>query len=122
MMHGFYNLPTIELCEFLKNIIKDIPTIEIGAGHGALGKYLGVLTTDSYLHDQPIIQEYYKSINQPTVKYPKHVIRLDAEKAILEYNPKIVIGSWITQILRTDDPHPVGNMYGVDEESIIENH
>jgi hypothetical protein len=116
-IHGIYVLPTIELINFLKeNIVEK--TIEIGSGLGCIGRSLNIPKTDSKLQDEPEIKAYYKLVNQPTINYPNDIEKLDAISAIDKYSPDTVIGAFITHKYREDLKS--GNMYGVEEEKILE--
>lgn len=116
---GFYCLPTIELVEWLAQQIVPQKTIEIGAGHGALSRYMGIPATDSRLMDEPKIKALYELVQQPTVMYPYDIIKYNALEAIDYYKPECVIGCWITQKYKETDPDREGNMYGVDEEILL---
>jgi hypothetical protein len=118
--YGFYCLPTVELCEWLKEQIGDQSAIEIGAGHGAVGKYLGIPCTDSRLQEDEFIRFTYKMLGQPVVEYPNHVIKMDAIKAIEHYKPEVVIATWVTQLHLDDSDIGNSNMYGIEEEKIVE--
>jgi hypothetical protein len=112
-------LPTVELCQWLKEKIAGRPAIEIGAGHGAVGKYLGIPCTDSKLQDDAIIRMTYQMMGQPVVKYPKHVIKMEALEAIDHYKPEVVIATWVTQLHKDDSDIGNSNMYGIDEDNIV---
>lgn len=118
--HGFYCFPTVELAEWLK-----IPglenTIEIGAGHGALARYLGIPATDSKLMQNPEVALLYRLMGQPVTTYPDDVIKLDAVEAIKKYKPKTVIGCWVTHKYIEEEAAREGNMYGVDEQWVLKN-
>lgn len=116
---GVYQYITIELCEFLKQLICDKKTIEICAGHGAIGKYLGIPSIDRKLMIKEA-KEYYSQFKQlKTIDYPNHIIEMTANQALKFYNPEIVIGSWVTQkyISKKDID---ASIYGVEEEKIID--
>jgi len=117
LKNGFYQLPTTELVNWIKDKIDGRKTIEIGAGNGSFAKALGIIATDSYMQERPEITAWYKQIGQTPVKYGKHVKKMDYRKAIKKYNPKIVISNWVTQIYKPDSDQ--GNIYGVDENWII---
>lgn len=95
--HAIYQLPTIELIEFLKSEIGDMPAIEIGAGRGYIGKGLNIPITDNCQQNWEGIKAHYKLFRQPTITYPTDIIELDAISAINKYNPQVAIGSWVTQ-------------------------
>lgn len=117
--HGIYNLPTDELCAFLRHRIAGRRAIEIGAGHGVLAEALGIPATDSWLQEEPDIVAYYRAIRQPTVPYGANVEKLDAAAAIAKHRPQVVVGSWITQLADPRHPDKGGSARGVDEEQIV---
>lgn len=115
-----YGLPTMELVEFLKEIINGRNAIEIGAGHGDLGCHLNIPMTDSKCQASPQLQLYYSAMGQPTIKYPADVEKLEALDAIKKYQPQVVIGSWVTQWLDPNKPATKGgSMYGVKEGELL---
>lgn len=118
-----YGIPTVELIEWLKEIIGNQQCIEIGAGAGDLGKHLGILQTDSKQQNEPHIKKYMATMgNQTCVKYPSSVRKIDALDAVIKYEPDVVIGSWITQYVGEHDyqGEKEANMWGVKETEIIE--
>jgi hypothetical protein len=116
-INGFYILPTTELIEWVQDHIIG-SAIEIGAGNGCLGRSLNIARTDSYLQADPIMQQLYALVNQPTIKYPEDVERLDYLQAIDKYKPTTVIGSYITH--KYVNFEIGGNAYGVREEDILQ--
>lgn len=121
---GRYNVPTIELVTFLRRLIdgREKETLEICAGSGDLGRFLGVRMTDSYFQvDSPVALELFKRAELSPVPAFADVERLEALEAIKKYNPRVVIGSWVTQsYLPGDENEPkIGSsVYGVDELAI----
>lgn len=117
-----YGLPTIELIEWLRNVIGERKSIEIGSGAGDLAFHLGIMATDSRLQEEAHMIAFYRECHQPVIKYPSFVQKYDALAAVDEFKPEIVIGSWITQWVDPNLPMPRGggNMYGVKEDKIIE--
>lgn len=115
-----YLVPTVELIEFLKPYV-DESTIEIGAGCGDLGRSLGIKMTDSYVQWEPEVISYYERLGQPIIQYGADVEKIDAISAIKKYNPKTVIGGWVTQWVDPDKPvtRP-GSMYGIKETELLE--
>lgn len=116
-----YAIPTVELIEFLKEKIGNRSAIEIGSGNGDIGYHLGIKQTDSYMQQknkQAIA--YYLLSQQPRTNPRKDFVEeIDALAAITKYKPDIVIGAWVTQLY-----NPIkntGNMFGVDDQKIIEN-
>lgn len=114
-----YQIPTVELVEWLKRIINDRPAIEIGSGNGDLYFHLGIPGADNYCQQKLDVQLYYKLLKQPPTNPPPDVLQLDAVEAIKQFAPEVVIGAWITQKAYHDDPIGHGNMYGPGEEEII---
>jgi hypothetical protein len=117
---GVYCLPTTELIEFLREHIIDSRTIEIGAGHGAISRELGIRATDSKMQDRDDIALMYAMQGQGTVKYGKNVEVYDGIDAIRRYKPKVVISAWVTHKYNLNEHFRHGNMYGVKEETILE--
>jgi hypothetical protein len=124
LSRGIYCLPTTELIEFLKQEIGKQRmgniAIEIGAGNGAISRELNIIATDSYMHNDLNVQVHYKRSKQPITKYGNNIHKLDAEQAIKKFTPKTVIGSFITHKFKEERRFEAGNMYGVEEEAIIQ--
>lgn len=118
---GFYIIPTIELLLYLQEEIGDDfeNTIEIGAGHGAISRLLGIRAVDNFMQDDPKIKAHYDLLKQKTVPYGKHVERIDANSAVKKYNPNIVIGAYCTHLYNPAEHWREGNAYGIDEKKII---
>lgn len=110
---GVYVVPTEELIDFLDNQIGEERAIEICAGNGFIGRELGIPVTDSYQQqDDPSTVMYYKMFKQPTIRYPKDVIKLEANKAVDKFRPHTVIACYATHKWRYDTMS--GNDKGVD--------
>lgn len=123
VLRGLYCVPTVELVAALRELLPSTPgrrAIEISAGNGALGRALGVVTTDSHQQERPEVREFYASIGQMVVTYGKDVERLAAEQAIVKYSPAVVLGAWVTHLYRPEDHHRGGNAYGVDERRVLD--
>ena len=120
--HGIYCLPTVELIDWLKpHVVKD-KTIEIGAGNGALGRALDIPITDScYMKTNKEVALFYSLLGQPVTDYPDDIIEMNAVEAVNEFKPDVVIGSWITHKYNENEHWREGNMYGVDENFILDN-
>jgi hypothetical protein len=116
---GFYCLPTVELVEFLRAEIGGESAIEIGAGHGALGRALGIPMTDSKMQERADIAEIYRNALQAPISYPPDVEKLTALEAVEKYRPRVVIGAWVTHRYDSKVPERGGNMYGVDESKLL---
>jgi len=115
-----YCLPTVELIQYLKELIGDQKAIEIGAGCGDLGRHLGIIMTDSFLQERPDIKFRLKAMEQPAIKYGRDVKSYEASDAIKRFKPDIVIGAWITQWIDPRAPDQgSGSPWGVKEELIL---
>jgi hypothetical protein len=121
--HNFarYGLPTIELTDWLKEKIADRKAIEIGSGSGDLALHLDIPATDNHMQEWKIMRDYYRTIGQPTIKYPAFVQTLDALVAVERLKPEVVVASWVTEWIDPDKPMPPqgGNMFGVKETEIL---
>ena len=106
--YGMYLVPTVELVEYLQNIIDPADTIEVGSGCGLLGTALGIRMTDNRMQERPEIQEYLRAAKQRPVQYHPDVEKIDAVSAVKKYEPKTVLAAWVS------DPQS-GNMYGPRE-------
>lgn len=118
---GFYCLPTTELVSWLRENFDLTYTIKIGAGHGTLARSLNIPATDSRLQEESEIKLLYQFMGQPVASYPDDIIKLDAVEAIKRYKPSTVIGCWVTQLYKEKDKHLEGNMFGVDEDWLLNN-
>jgi len=124
VQQAIYQVPTIELLQWLESEIPDkSTTIEIGAGNGCVGRNLGIRMYDNFHQDNEMMQFYYATIGQPTVKYGSDVIRMNGNKAVNILHPETVIACWVTQkFQKGDDIKKVkigSNMYGVNELDFI---
>lgn len=120
VQHALYGLPTLELVAWLKSEIGERNAIEIGAGHGALGTALGIPTTDSFMQENAEVAALYMAAGQKTIAYGRNVVRLSAEDAVIGYRPQVVVASWVTHKFREDRREAGGNMFGVDEEKLLD--
>lgn len=115
-----YGLPTAELVAWLKNLIGDRSAIEIGSGNGALGRALGIPRTDNRMQEWPEIIAHYGASGQITINYPDDIEKLAALDAITKHRPDVVVASWVTQLYRPDEHERGGNMFGVDEDALLD--
>lgn len=115
--HAVYQFPTLELIDWLRDQIGGEKAIEIGAGHGAIARALGILATDSYQQADPLMQALYGAMGQPVIQYPADVKKADAGEAVRLNSPHTVIGAWVTQKYKAGDVN--GNIWGVDEEWLL---
>lgn len=120
--YGIYSFPTIELAEWLIDNFDLSECIEIGAGNGILAQYLGIIATDSKQQTHNTETNFlYQLMKQPVIKYGENVEKLNTIEAIKEYKPRTVIAQWVTHIYDSDEPFRGGNIYGVDEQFILDN-
>ena len=115
---GTYVVPTEELIDYLDKLIGEESAIEICAGNGFIGRELGIPVTDSYQQqDDKESVLFYKLAGQPTIKYPKDVIKLEANKAVDRFRPHTVLACYATHKWRYDSMS--GNDKGVDFRKLI---
>ena len=121
--HGLYVLPTHELIDKLDELIREASpsrsAIEIGAGHGTLGRALGIPCTDSFMQSDPAVASLYKAMGQPVITYGEHVQRLSALEAVKHCRPEVVVAAWVTHLYTEEEHHRGGNMFGVDEVALL---
>jgi len=111
--NGIYCLPTIELLNFIKEEIgEEERVIEIGAGHGAIARELGIKATDSKLQNRVDIKELYIKGKQPIVRYGDNIEMWDGEKAVCRFKPNIVIAAWVTHKYNPKQHVKEGNIWG----------
>lgn len=120
VMHGIYGFLTHELIDWLRAEIGGRSAIEIGAGHGEIAAALGIPATDNRQQEKPSVRAHYAARGQPTVRYGRHVEKLDAMQAIERYRPQVVLASWVTHRYRADQPAYGGSESGIDEEAVIQ--
>lgn len=126
LQQGIYSLPTVELIDFLEELIPDKEkAIEIGAGNGVYGRSLGIRSTDNFMQHPKNRAKFrncivaYEKMNQPLVQYGDDVEELDAKEAVRTSKAETVIGAWVTHKYQTSKPHNGGNMFGVDFRWIL---
>lgn len=115
-----YLVPSGELIAWLAYRIGGRKAIEIGSGNGAVGRALGIPTTDNRSQERPDIKTLYALTGQPPIKYPDDIEALSALDAIKKYKPQVVIACWVTHLYREDEHERGGNMYGVDEDAVLD--
>jgi hypothetical protein len=114
LKYGIYQIPTIELIDFLESEIADKGSaIEIGAGNGCFGRALNIKMIDNKMQLWPEVRRLYQDMRQPTVNYGKDVEEISANDAVIKYKPHTVIGSWITE--KWEPGMKTGNQWGVQE-------
>jgi hypothetical protein len=119
--HGIYSFPTTELVEYLRELIDGRSAIEIGAGHGVLAQALGIPATDNRMQAKARYRRIYEQAGQPTVKYGRNVVELNAAAAVRRYRPDVVIGCWVTHKWEPHRHGAGGNEIGIDEANLIAN-
>lgn len=112
-------IPTVELVDYLKSIINGRTAIEIGSGHGDLGRYLNIPLTDSRMQEEPEIKSFYYRIGHPTIKYPEDVEKLEALEAVKKYKPQVVIASWVCPYSPHDTTYG-SSPRGIEEDKLLE--
>jgi hypothetical protein len=93
-----WSIVTVELVDWLRDRIGGRRAIEIGAGSGDLGYYLGIPQTDSYAHlEDPAFFARAEELQIRLTTPPPDVRKLDGLKAVYAFRPDVVIASWVTQ-------------------------
>lgn len=119
VINAIYQVPTVELIQFLKAEIGDNRAIEIAAGNGVIGRALNIRMFDNKMQTIPILKDHYENdMNSPTVKYGKDVMLMDGLKAVQKYNPHTVVACWLTHKCK---PGEYDNFMGVEEEKLFKN-
>lgn len=118
--HGLYCLPTQELIAWLRERIAGRRAIEIGAGNGVIASALGIPATDNCMQADPAIAAHYAALGQPVVNYGPDVIPLDANAAVAQLRPQVVVAAWVTHRYDPARHEAGGNAFGVDEQSIVD--
>lgn len=117
--HGIYGFPTVELVEWLGNLINGRRAIEICAGHGVLAEALGIPGTDSHQQLIPKYRVVYELAGQAIVKYGPNVEKINARDAVRKYKPEVIVGSWVTHKYDHKRPFAGGNEVGVDQKPLL---
>lgn len=117
--NAIYNIPTMELLDFIRTECDISRTIEIGSGNGIMAAELGITATDSKQQDKAEMKALYGLMQQPTIPYGANVTKYDALEAIRVYRPQTVIAAWVTHKYNPAEHYREGNMEGPDEGRII---
>lgn len=115
---GVYQIPTIELIAWLEKRIDGRLAIEICAGRSCLGRHIGSLMFDNYLHAQPSVRAWYERLGQTPAIPDRDVQRMDANEAVRRFTPQVVVGAWVTQ-KRFNGEYQASD-FGVDEHEILD--
>lgn len=116
--NAIYIIPTRELIDWLSQMIDGRRAIEICAGKSCLGRHLNIPMTDSYMQASAEMMLYYSSLGQAPIIPPSDVEMIDANDAVIKYQPEVVIGGFVTYRFvgsLTDG----GNALGPDEALIL---
>lgn len=121
---GRYQLPTVELVAFLRELIGGRNCIEIGAGHGDVGRSVGgVRLTDSYFQTSDEIGTLYAAMGAVPINPPADVERIEAVEAVKKYRPAVCLACWVTQKYQDGDEHrKIGSCVGGVDELELLNH
>lgn len=119
LCRAIYQLPTIELIEWLKANFNLDKAIEIGAGNNYLYHHLNIKGVDNYSEQIPAVKLVHDILHEPSTNPPPEVEKIEAIAAIKKYQPETVIASWMT--LKCEDPEGVdaGHKYAPDEQEIL---
>jgi len=120
---GVYCFPSTELIEWLREQVAGRSAIEICSGTGVIGRALGITSTDSYIQTTPEMIAYYALYNQKPIFPPQDVHKFEANEAVDNFKPAVVLGSYITQKYLPGDEDAVpkigSSFYGVDELALL---
>jgi len=123
--HARYVIPTVEAIDWLLKKIAGRKAIEIGAGNADFYYHLGITGTDSCVQrDDPKVAEFYRLTGQPPTMPPSDVLKLEAEKAVKQLQPEVVIGTYVTRkfVNGVDVPgRAQASEHGTRDEYIIRN-
>ena len=75
---AIYQLPTVELIEWLQNNFNLDKAIEIGAGNNYLYHHLNIKGVDNYSEQIPAVKLVHDILNQPSTNPPPEVGNIDA--------------------------------------------
>lgn len=117
--NAVYQIPTLELIQWLRPKIAGKKAIEICAGKGFFGKAFEIPTTDSFMQMRPDIRAYYAALRTPVIEPPPHVEKLEAMEAVRKYEPEVVIASWATQLWKSKADKNA-SVHGVDEDALLD--
>jgi hypothetical protein len=119
VLNAVYQIPTIELIDWLRQYIGNKAAIEICAGKSGIGRALGIRATDSWMQTRPEVMAYYQMLKQMPVIPPGYVEKIDANDAVKKYDPQIVVGSFVTQRWLSENDVD-GNAFGPVEEEWLD--
>lgn len=103
-MRGRYQFPTTELVLWLSARIAGRKCVEVGAGHGDIGRNVGGVTlTDSYFQASEAMRLYYEANDTQAITPPPEVMRREALAAAMRYQPEVCLACWVTQAYEPGD-------------------
>ena len=118
-LNAYYTLPTVELVAWLAERIKGKRALEIGAGNGSLGRFLGIPMTDSYQQvDDSFTTAYFRANGLKPTKPAPDVEKEDGENAVRRRKPQVVIAAYVTE--KWNDKKGQGNYLGVRYPYVID--
>ncbi len=120
LLNGIYSFPTVELVEYLTEVIAGRSAIEIGAGNGVLAEALGIPATDNRMQEKLPYRLIYQVSGQTPVRYGPNVVDCPADEAVRRYKPDVVLACWVTHRYDPARPAAGGNEIGVDEQDILD--
>lgn len=112
-----YQLPTLELVDWIRERIGGRTGLEICAGHGWLGEALGIHSTDGWVFDHPAIQKRMEVVGHQYCKPLPRVERIDAEMAVQKYKPQVVVACYATH--KWCPKTRTGSALGVDDQVLF---
>lgn len=114
------NTHTVEFMRYLMNYFFDGPYLEICAGHGTLGKELGIQSIDSQVMNRPEVAPIYDIPGLKRLNYPSYVENITVDKALKKYCPETIVGCWVTQLYDKVHAPKQCSVFGVDELKMLE--
>lgn len=118
--NSVYQFVSKEMISWLKEFIGTRSAIEICAGNGAIGRHLGIPTTDNYFYMSSKGMEYCQQKGERPVRPGADVINMEAVEAVEFERPKVVIGAFVPpQYKHMYGSSSSGVSWGVDEERLL---
>ena len=117
---AIYQIPTVELIEWLQSNFNLNKAIEIGAGNNYLYHHLGIKGTDNYSEQIPAVKLTREILKEPSTDPPPEVEKIEAIAAIKKYQPETVITSWMTMKGNDTEEIDGGHRYAPDEDKILD--
>lgn len=83
LCRAIYQLPTVELVDWLKDNFNLRLAIEIGAGNNYLYHHLGIKGIDNYSEQIPAVKQVHEILNQPSTNPPPEVENIQAIATVI---------------------------------------